>query len=63
MVLRKTGLRGPHQLRTNTSTHSIWRSLGLIAVALAGQFPGTTPNQADFPLFMNVDYVRVWQKP
>ena len=34
----------------------------ILNLALAGQFPGTTPNQADFPLFMNVDYVRVWQK-
>ncbi|HMG24370.1 MAG TPA: glycoside hydrolase family 16 protein, partial [Kofleriaceae bacterium] len=35
----------------------------ILNLALGGQFPGTQPNQADFPLFMNVDYVRVWQKP
>jgi beta-glucanase (GH16 family) len=34
----------------------------ILNLALAGQFPGTQPNQADFPLFMMVDYVRVWQK-
>ena len=28
----------------------------------AHQQTGTTPNQADFPLSMTVDYVRVWQK-
>jgi 3-oxoacyl-[acyl-carrier-protein] synthase III len=26
------------------------------------EFAGTQPDQADFPLFMMVDYVRVWQK-
>jgi beta-glucanase (GH16 family) len=35
----------------------------LLNMAIAGQFPGTTPNKADFPLNMYVDYVRVWQKP
>jgi beta-glucanase (GH16 family) len=35
----------------------------ILNLAIAGQFPGTTPNQADFPLFMRVDYVRVWQRP
>lgn len=35
----------------------------ILNLAIAGQFPGTQPNQANFPLFMNVDYVRVWQKP
>jgi beta-glucanase (GH16 family) len=34
----------------------------ILNLAIAGQFPGTQPNQANFPLFMNVDYVRVWQK-
>ena len=34
----------------------------ILNLAVAGQFPGTTPNQADFPLFMRVDYVRVWQR-
>ena len=34
----------------------------ILNLALAGQFPGTQPNQANFPLFMNVDYVRVWQR-
>ncbi len=34
----------------------------ILNLALAGQFPGTTPNQGDFPLYMLVDYVRVWQK-
>jgi beta-glucanase (GH16 family) len=32
-------------------------------MAIAGRFPGTQPNQADFPLFMNVDYVRVYSTP
>jgi beta-glucanase (GH16 family) len=35
----------------------------LLNLAIAGQFTGATPNQADFPLYMYVDYVRVWQKP
>jgi beta-glucanase (GH16 family) len=34
----------------------------ILNLAIAGQFPATTPVQANFPLFMNVDYVRVWQK-
>jgi beta-glucanase (GH16 family) len=34
----------------------------ILNLALGGQFPGTQPNQANFPLFMMVDYVRVWQK-
>jgi beta-glucanase (GH16 family) len=34
----------------------------ILNLALGGQFPGTQPNQANFPLFMTVDYVRVWQK-
>ncbi|HWL85225.1 MAG TPA: glycoside hydrolase family 16 protein [Polyangiaceae bacterium] len=34
----------------------------IMNLAIAGQFPGTTPNPADFPLFMLVDYVRVWQR-
>lgn len=33
----------------------------IMNLALAGAFPGTTPNQADFPMSMNVDYVRVYQ--
>ncbi|HEX2622000.1 MAG TPA: family 16 glycosylhydrolase, partial [Phototrophicaceae bacterium] len=33
----------------------------IMNLALAGAFPGTQPNQADFPLSMNVDYVRVYQ--
>lgn len=36
--------------------------LNLLNLALGGQFPGTQPNPANFPLFMMVDYVRVWQK-
>jgi len=32
-------------------------------LAIGGQFPATQPVQANFPLFMTVDYVRVWQKP
>ncbi|HEY0484233.1 MAG TPA: glycoside hydrolase family 16 protein [Kofleriaceae bacterium] len=35
----------------------------ILNLAIGGQFPGTQPVQANFPLFMNVDYVRVWQKP
>jgi beta-glucanase (GH16 family) len=34
----------------------------ILNLAIGGQFPGTQPNQANFPLFMNVDYVRVWQR-
>ncbi|TMQ06829.1 MAG: glycoside hydrolase family 16 protein [Deltaproteobacteria bacterium] len=34
----------------------------ILNLAIGGQFPGTQPNQADFPLFMTVDYVRVWQR-
>jgi hypothetical protein len=30
-------------------------------LALGGRFPGTTPNKADFPLSMNVDYIRVYE--
>jgi len=33
----------------------------IMNLALAGAFPGTTPNQADFPLSMNVDYIRVYR--
>ncbi len=33
----------------------------ILNVALAGSFPGATPVQSDFPLFMDVDYVRVYQ--
>lgn len=35
----------------------------ILNLAIGGQFPGTQPVQANFPLFMTVDYVRVWQKP
>ena len=36
----------------------------ILNLALSGQFTGNAiPNQADFPLFMRVDYVRVWQRP
>ncbi|WP_224242834.1 glycoside hydrolase family 16 protein [Hyalangium gracile] len=35
----------------------------ILNLALSGQFTGyAQPNQADFPLYMYVDYVRVWQK-
>ncbi|WP_233261978.1 family 16 glycosylhydrolase [Vitiosangium sp. GDMCC 1.1324] len=35
----------------------------ILNLALSGQFTGNAqPNQADFPLYMYVDYVRVWQK-
>jgi beta-glucanase (GH16 family) len=35
----------------------------ILNLALGGQFTGyAEPNQANFPLYMNVDYVRVWQK-
>jgi beta-glucanase (GH16 family) len=34
----------------------------ILNLAIGGQFTGAQPNQANFPLFMNVDYVRVWQK-
>jgi beta-glucanase (GH16 family) len=33
----------------------------ILNLALAGAFPGTTPVQSDFPLYMYVDYVRVYQ--
>lgn len=33
----------------------------ILNLALAGTLPGTAPNQADFPLHMYVDYVRVYQ--
>lgn len=34
----------------------------ILNLALAGSFTGhTPPNKADFPLYMYVDYVRVWQ--
>lgn len=33
----------------------------IMNLALAGAFPGTQPNQADFPLSVNVDYLRVYQ--
>ena len=35
----------------------------ILNLAIGGQFTNAQPNQADFPLFMTVDYVRVWQKP
>lgn len=35
----------------------------ILNLALSGQFTGNAqPNQANFPLFMYVDYVRVWQR-
>jgi beta-glucanase (GH16 family) len=35
----------------------------ILNLAISGQFTGgAIPNQADFPLFMRVDYVRVWQR-
>lgn len=35
----------------------------ILNLALSGQFTGNAvPNQADFPLYMYVDYVRVWQQ-
>jgi beta-glucanase (GH16 family) len=35
----------------------------ILNLALSGQFTGfAEPNPADFPLFMRVDYVRVWQR-
>ncbi len=35
----------------------------ILNLAISGQFTGpAVPNQADFPLFMMVDYVRVWQR-
>ncbi len=33
----------------------------ILNLALAGAFPAAEPNQADFPLYMNVDYIRVYQ--
>jgi beta-glucanase (GH16 family) len=33
----------------------------ILDLALAGSFPGTKPVQTDFPLYMYVDYVRVYQ--
>ncbi len=33
----------------------------ILNLALAGTLPGTAPNLADFPLYMYVDYVRVYQ--
>jgi beta-glucanase (GH16 family) len=33
----------------------------ILNLALAGTLPGTTPTQTDFPAFMTVDYVRVYQ--
>ena len=33
----------------------------ILNLALAGQFPNTDPQIGDFPLFMRVDYVRVYQ--
>jgi beta-glucanase (GH16 family) len=33
----------------------------ILNLALAGSFPNTTPVQSDFPLYMYVDYVRVYQ--
>ncbi len=33
----------------------------ILNLALGGQFPGTNPVQGDFPLYMYVDYVRVYQ--
>ncbi len=35
----------------------------ILNLAISGQFTGNAiPNQADFPLFMRIDYVRVWQR-
>jgi beta-glucanase (GH16 family) len=34
----------------------------ILNLAVAGAFPATTPNIADFPTYMYVDYVRVYQK-
>jgi beta-glucanase (GH16 family) len=34
----------------------------ILNLAIGGQFPATQPIQANFPLFMTVDYVRVWQR-
>jgi beta-glucanase (GH16 family) len=34
----------------------------LMNLALGGQFPGQNPVQANFPLYMYVDYVRVYQQ-
>jgi beta-glucanase (GH16 family) len=33
----------------------------MLNMAIAGAFTGATPNQADFPCYMYVDYVRVYQ--
>jgi beta-glucanase (GH16 family) len=33
----------------------------ILNLAIAGQFPGTTPIQSQFPVYMYVDYVRVYQ--
>jgi beta-glucanase (GH16 family) len=33
----------------------------ILNLALAGQFPGMDPTQSQFPLYMNVDYVRVYE--
>jgi beta-glucanase (GH16 family) len=33
----------------------------ILNLAIAGAFPATTPNIADFPAYMYVDYVRVYQ--
>lgn len=33
----------------------------LLSLAVAGQFPGTIPVISQFPIYMNVDYVRVYQ--
>jgi len=34
----------------------------IMNLAIAGQFPRHAPQPGNFPMFMNVDYVRVWQR-
>ena len=34
----------------------------ILNLSIGGQFTAAQPDQANFPLFMNVDYVRVWQR-
>ncbi|WP_394835696.1 glycoside hydrolase family 16 protein [Pendulispora rubella] len=63
-VDRETNPNPVHVINVSAANREEFRKpfFIILNLALGGQFPGAEPNKADFPLYMRVDYVRVWQK-
>jgi beta-glucanase (GH16 family) len=64
-VDRETNPNPVHTVNTSAANMEEFRKPFhiIMNLAISGQFTGfAQPNQADFPLFMYVDYVRVWRR-